>query len=158
MFSNIMINLQTRELIIKWTQKNKTQQEIANLSGCNQSAVSRLIAKYKKTGSIKNVARYGRPTLLNKNTLVKIKKEFKKQAREANKNFCSIDVKQFSQIIEKRTNKKYSTRHIQRILHRLDFSRITPRPQHIKNNPEKVKEFKEEFKKNLKNNTWVMNL
>lgn len=153
-----MINLQTRELIIKWTKEDKTQQEIANLSGCNQSAVSRLIAKYKKTGSIKNIARSGRPTPLNKNTLIKLKKEFKKQAKAANKNFCSIDVKQFSQIIENETDKKYSTRHVERILHKLDFSRITPRPQHIKNNPQKVKEFREEFKKNLKNNTWIMKL
>ena len=61
-----MINLQTRELILKWTKENKTQQEIANLSGCNQSAVSRLLTKYKKTGSVKNIIRSGRPTPLNK--------------------------------------------------------------------------------------------
>ena len=66
-----MINLQTRELILKWTKENKTQQEIANLSGCNQSAVSRLLEKYRKTGSIKNIARSGRPTPLNKKTLTK---------------------------------------------------------------------------------------
>ena len=61
-----------------------------------------------------------------------IKKEFKKKAIAANKNYCSIDVKQFSQIIEKETDKKYSTRHVERVLHKLDFSLITPRPQHIK--------------------------
>ena len=153
-----MINLQTRELILKWTKENKTQQEIANLSGCNQSAVSRLLEKYRKTGSIKNRLRSGRPTPLNKKTLTKLKKEFKKKAIAANKNYCSIDVKQFSQIIEKETDKKYSTRHVERVLHKLDFSRITPRPQHIKNNPKKVKEFREDFKKNLKNNTWIMKL
>ena len=153
-----MINLQTRELILKWTQENKTQQEIANLSGCNQSAVSRLLKKYKKTGSIKNIARSGRPTPLNKKTLTKLKKEFKKRAIATNKNYCSIDVKQFSQIIEKETDKKYSTRHVERILHKLDFSLITPRPKHIRNNPKKVKEFREDFKKNLKNNTWIMKL
>lgn len=153
-----MINLQTRELILKWTQENKTQQEIANLSGCNQSAVSRFLTKYKMTGSIENRLRSGRPTPLNKKTLTKLKKEFEKKAIAANKNFCSIDVKQFSQIIEEKTNKKYSTRHVERVLHKLDFSRITPRPQHIKNNPKNVKEFREEFKKNLKNNIWIMKL
>jgi len=147
-----MINLQTRELVLKWTKKGKTQQQIADLVGCNQSAISRLIVKYNKTGNVKNLPRSGRPTPLTKNTLAKLKIEFKKKARAANKNFCSIDVKQFSQIIEKEANRKYSPRHVERILHRLDFSRITPRPQHIKNDPKKVNEFREEFKKNLKQN------
>lgn len=153
-----MINLQTRELVLKWTKEGKTQQQIAGLVGCNQSAISRLIVKYNKTGNIKNLPRSGRPTPLTKNALAKLKTEFKKKARAANKNFCSIDVKQFSQMIEKEANKKYSTRHIERILHRLDFSRIIPRSQHIKNDPKKVAEFRQEFKKNLKQSIWVMKL
>src|SRR3990167_2739195 len=122
-----MINLQTRELVLKWTKKGKTQQQIADLVGCNQSAISRLIVKYNKTGNVKNLPRSGRPTPLTKNTLAKLKTEFKKKAREANKN--------------------YSTRHVERILHRLNFSRITPRSQHIKNDQAKVNEFRMEFKK-----------
>jgi len=153
-----MINLQTRELVLKWTNEGKKQQQIAGLVGCNQSAISRLIVKYKKTGSVKNLQRSGRPTLLTKKTLAKLKKSFESEARAANKRFCSIDVKQFSQIIEKETSKKYSARHVERILHRLDFSRITPRPQHIKNDPKKVTEFRDAFKKNLKRNMWVMKL
>jgi len=153
-----MINLQTRELVLKWKREGKAQQQIADLIGCNQSAVSRLIVKYKKTGSVKNLPRSGRPTPLTKKTLAKLKAEFKKEARAANKNFCSIDVKQFSQMVEDKTKKKYSIRHVERILHKLDFSRITPRPQHIKNDPKKVKKFREEFKKNSKRSMWVMNL
>jgi len=93
-----MINLQTRELVLKWANEGKTQQQIAELVGCNQSAISRLIVKYNKTGSIKNRPRSGRPTPLTKKTLTKLKTEFRKQARAANKNFCSVDVKQFSKI------------------------------------------------------------
>jgi len=153
-----MINLQTRELVLKWKKEGKTQQNIAELVGCNQSAISRLIAKHEVTGSIKNLPRTGRPTPLTKYTLKKLKKDFKKQARAANKNFCSIDTKQFSQLIEKETKRKYTTRHIERILHKLDFSLITPRSQHIKNNPKKIKEFREEFKKKENPNTWIMKL
>jgi len=153
-----MINLQTRELVLKWKKEGKTQQQIAALVGCNQSAISRLIAKHKKTGSIKNMPRSGRPTPLTKKTLAKLKAEFRKEAIAANKNFCSIDVKQFSQIIENKTHKEYSTRHVERILHKLDFSRITPRPQHIKNDPKKVNAFREEFKKNFKQHIWTMKL
>lgn len=151
-----MINLQTRELILKWNKENKTQQEMADLAGCNQSAISRLIAKYNKTGNIKNLQRSGRPTPLTKKTLSNLKAEFKKEAKAANKNFCSVDVKQFSKIIEGETNRKYSTRHVERILHKLDFSRITPRPQHIRNDPKKVEAFRTDFKKNSKESIWVM--
>ena len=153
-----MINLQTRELIIKWDKAGKTQQQIADLAGCNQSAISRLIVKYNKTGSIKNLPRMGRPTPLTKNTLAKLKAQFRKEARAANKDFCSINTKQFSQKIEEKTNRKYSQRHVERILHKLEFSKITPRSKHIKNNPKKVQEFRAEFKKNSKQSIWVMKL
>jgi transposase len=153
-----MINLQTRELILKWKKEGKTQQHIAELAGCNQSAVSRLIAKHKKTGSIKNRPRSGRPTPLTKKTLAKLKQELTKKVKEANKHYCSIETKQFSKLIEKTAKKKYSTRHVQRILHKLNFSRITPRAKHIKNDPAKVKTFKREFKKNSMRSIWVLRL
>lgn len=153
-----MINLPSRELVLKWNKEGKTQQQIADLIGCNQSAVSRLIAKHKKTGGIKNLPRSGRPTPLTKKTLAKLKLEFEREAKAANKNFCSIDVKQFSQIIEKEVSKKYTPRHVERILHKLNFSRITPRPQHIKNDPKKVAEFRRDFKKNEKQSIWIMKL
>jgi transposase len=153
-----MINLQTRELVLKWKKEGKTQQQIADLIGCNQSAVSRLIVKYKKTGDVKNIPRSGRPTPLTKDMLKKLKTTFRKEARTANKKFCSINTKQFSQMIEKDTGKKYSSRHVERILHKLEFSRITPRSQHIKNDPKKVEEFRQEFKKNEKQSIWIMRL
>ncbi len=153
-----MINLQTRELVLKWKKEGKTQQHIAELAGCNQSAVSRLIAKYKKTGSIKNRPRSGRPTPLTKKTLAKLKQELTKKVKEANKHYCSIETKQFSELIEKASKKKYSPRHVQRILHKLNFSRITPRAKHIKNDPAKVKAFKREFKKNSMRSIWVLRL
>jgi transposase len=153
-----MINLQTRELVLRWLHQGKTQQEIAGLAGCNQSAISRLIAKYKRTGSLKNRFRSGRPTPLTKETLAKLKEDFTNKTRAANKNFCSINTKKFSELIQKTTGKNYTVRHVERILHKLDFSRITPRSQHIKNDPAKVAAFRDEFKKNFKQNTWVMRL
>jgi len=153
-----MINLQTRELVLKWANQGKTQQVIANLAGCNQSAISRLILKHKKTGSIKNRFRSGRPTPLTTKTLAKLKADFTNKARAANRKFCSIDTKKFSGIIEQTTGRKYTPRHVERILHKLDFSRITPRSQHVKNDPAKIAAFRNEFKKNLKTNTWVLSL
>ena len=153
-----MINLQTRELVLKWEKEGKKQQQIAALVGCNQSSISRLIEKYEKTGSIQNRHRNGRPTPLTKKTLSKLKAELTKRVREANQRYCSIDTKQFSALIEKTTKRKYSPRHVQRLLHRLDFSRIIPRAKHVKNDPAKVKLFREGFKKNSMRSMWVMRL
>jgi len=153
-----MLNLQTRELVLKWANQGKSQQEIAALAGCHQSAVSRLLVKYKRTGSLKNGFRCGRPTPLTEETLAKLKEDFTERARAANKNFCSINTKKFSDLIEQTTHRKYSPRHVERILHKLDFSRITPRSQHIKNDPAKVAAFRHEFKKNSNRSMWVMNL
>lgn len=153
-----MINLETIELVLKWAKQKKSQQEIADLAGCHQSAISRLIAKYKETGSVKNIFRSGRPTPLTRKTLKLLKKDFANKAHTANKNFCSINTKEFSKIIQKKIGKTYTTRHVERILHKLDFSRITPRSQHIKNDPVKVAAFREEFKKNFKQSTWIMKL
>ena len=153
-----MLNLTQRELIVKLSRQRKTQQEIATIIGCSQPTVNLWLYRDKKGLSLKTLPRSGRPTPLTKKTLAALKKEFAIKAREANKNFCSIKPKQFSDLIHEKTKKDYSPRHVRRILHKLDFSRITPRSQHIKNDPEKVAAFREEFKKNSKQNTWIMNL
>lgn len=153
-----MINLQTRELVLKWKKEGKKQQQIADLIGCNQSAVSRLLAKVKKTGTVKNLPRSGRPTPLTKKALAKLKVELTEKVKKANEHYCSIDTKQFSELIEGNVKKKYTPRHVRRLLHKLDFSRITPRAKHIKNDPEKVRLFREDFKKNEKHSIWVLKL
>ena len=95
---------------------------------------------------------------MTKKTLLKLKKEFTQKVKEANKDFCSINTKEFSELLTAKTKKTYSQRHVTRILHKLNFSRITPRAQHIKNEPAKVEKFRQDFKKNLKKNIWVMKL
>ena len=153
-----MLNTTQRELIVKLSKQRKKQQEIANIIGCSQPTVNLWLRREKRGLSLKTLPRSGRPTPLTKDTLTLLKKEFATKAREANKKFCSINTKQFSELINEKTNKSYSPRHLRRILHRIDFSRITPRSQHIKNDPVKVAAFREEFKKNFKQNTWIMNL
>lgn len=153
-----MINSTQRELIVKLSKQRKNQQEIADIIGCSQPTVNLWLQRAKRGLSLKTLPRSGRPTPLTKNTIAELKKEFAKKARDANKNFCSINSKQFSQMINAKTNKNYSPRHLRRILHKLDFSRITPRSQHVKNDPKKVAEFREEFKKNSKQHIWIMKL
>lgn len=150
-----MIDLQTRKLVLKWNNEGKNQQQIANLIGCNQSAVSRLIAKYNKTGEVKNLPRSGRPTRLKQVMLAKLKHKITEVIKKANKNFCAISTKQVAEVIEKEVGKVYSHRHVERLLHKMNFSLITPRPKHVRHDQKKVDTFREEFKKNFRRSMWT---
>lgn len=151
-----MLSIEQRRVIIQLDKKGKTQQEIAELMDCNQSSVSRLLDKYRRKGNVKNLPRSGRPTKLTKRNLVKIRKKLLTNVKKANDKYCSVSTKQVKDFIHKEIGEVYSLRHIERIMHRLGFSLITPRPQHLRHDAEKVDAFRKEFKKNLNRNMWVM--
>lgn len=151
-----MLSIEQRRVIIQLDKKGKTQQEIAELMDCNQSSVSRFLKKYKISGQIKDLPRSGRPTKLTKKNLTKIKDKILTNIRTANDNFCSVSTKEVKELISKEIGEIYSLRHIERVMHRLGFSLITPRPQHLKHDQKKVDKFRNEFKKNLNRSMWAM--
>jgi transposase len=152
-----MISIKERELIIQWDKDKKNQQEIADLLNCHQSSVSRFLRKYKQAGIIKNLPRCGRPTKLTKKALNQLKDKILTNIKSANDKYCSVSTKQVKELIESEIDEDYSMRHIERIMHKLGFSLITPRPQHLRHDQEKVDKFRDKFKKNLKRSMWVMN-
>ena len=151
-----MLTKKERKLILQWNQKGKTQQEIAELLECHQSSVSRLIEKHKRKGLIANLPRSGRPTKLKKAVLEKLKKKVGGMIREANKGFCAVSTKQVAEVIEQEVGKLYSCRHVERLLHKMEFSLVTPRPQHLRHDQKKVDTFREEFKKKFRKSMWTM--
>ena len=151
-----MLNKQQRELIIKLKHDGKKQQQIAQLMGCSQAAVSKWISGYESGRTLETLPRSGRPTKLNASSLKKLRNKLLNGVRSANKKFCSLSTKQLGSIIKKEIGRQYSIRHVERIMHKLGFSLIKPRPKHTKQDPKKVAEFKEEFKKNSKRNTWIL--
>jgi transposase len=151
-----MLNKQQRELIIKLKKDGNKQQQIAQLIGCSQAAVSKWISKYVSGRTLETLPRSGRPTKLNKVKLRKLRSKLLSEVKKVNKKYCSLNTKQLSGIIKKEVGREYSLRHVERIMHRLGFSLIKPRQKHIKQDPEKVEDFREEFKKNLNRNTWVL--
>ena len=64
---------------------------------------------------------------------------------------------QVKAFIHKEIGEIYSLRHVERIMHKLGFSLITPRPQHIRHDQKKVDTFRKEFKKNSNRSMWAMN-
>lgn len=151
-----MLNKQQREIIIKLKQDGKKQQQIAQLIGCSQAAVSKWLFKYKFGRTLETLPRSGRPTKLTKSKLENVKAKLMLEIKKVNEKYCSLNTKQLGDIIKKEVGIEYSMRHVERIMHKLGFSLITPRTRHIKHDQKKVDEFKDMFKKNFKRSTWVL--
>jgi predicted transcriptional regulator len=60
-----MLTKQQRELIIR-LKEDKNQQQIANLLGCSQAAVSKWISRHNSGRTLETLPRSGRPTKLTK--------------------------------------------------------------------------------------------
>ena len=153
-----MVTKKERELIVRWHNEGKRQQQIAALLGCNQGTVSRWIRWSKTRGHVNNLKRSGRPTKLTRQALDSLRVRITDEVMAANKKFCSLNTKQLAKIIRAEIGEQYSMRHVERVMHKIGFSRVTPRSQHLKNDPAKVAAFREEFKKNFNRNTWIMSL
>lgn len=151
-----MLTKQQREMIIRLSNDGKKQEYIAHIIGCSQPTVSKWITKFESGRTLETLPRSGRPTKLTKETLQKLRKRLIAEVKEANKKFCSLSTKQLACIIKKEVGREYSIRHVERLMHKVGFSLITPRSQHIKHDQAKVDNFRDEFKKNLRRNTWVL--
>ena len=152
-----MISKKERELIAKLHQKGKNQQEIADLIGCSQPTVHKWITRFKRGKTLDTLPRSGRPTKLTKKNLSLLKDNILAKIKVANNEYCSVSTKQVANIIRQEIGETYSLRHVERIMHMLGFSLITPRPQHLRHDQEKVDNFRDEFKKKFNRSMWIMN-
>jgi len=151
-----MLHKTQRELIIKLSKQKKKQQEIAQIIGCSQCAVSKWIQKSKNRKSLENLPKSGRPTKLNPDNLTRLKQIFQTTIKNKNDAFGSVTTKELREMIQKEIGELYSIRHIERLMHKLNFSLITPRTMHIKHDQKAVDAFRDEFKKKLSRNIWIM--
>jgi len=152
-----MIPITQRKMIVRLHAEGKTQQFIAGIIGCSQQMVSRWLKRYREGKTLANKPRSGRPTKLTKKNLSLLKKKIYSSVKSANADYCAVSTKQVAKLVEREIGEVYSMRHIERIMHKLGFSLITPRPQHIRHDQEKVDAFRDEFKKNFSRSMWVMN-
>lgn len=150
-----MITLQEREFIVRLHEQGKNQQEIADVIGCSQPTVHKWVARFKRGKPLDTLPRSGRPTKLTKKTLGRLRGKILTAIENANEEFCSVSTKEIGKLIRQEVGELYSLRHVERIMHRLGFSLITPRPQHIRHDQQKVDQFRDEFKKNSKRRTWA---
>ena len=151
-----MLTKQQRELIVKLEKDGKNQQQIAQLIGCSQAAVSKWISRHESGRTLETLPRSGRPTKLTTQNLKKLRSKLLDEVKSANKKYCSLNTKQLGVIIKREIDTDYSLRHVERIMHKLGFSLITPRPKHLRHDQSKVDKFRDDFKKNFKRNTWIL--
>ena len=143
-----------RELVIKLSKDKKTCREIASILGISKSKASFWVNRYEKEKSLADKPRSGRPTPLTKEKLNSIASTIKSKVLEPNR--TGISSKEVLQLIEHKTERKYTLRHAQRLLHKMSFSLITPRVSHIRKDEKAQNKFREEFKKNFDRNMWVI--
>lgn len=152
-----MLNMKEREFIVKLHENGKNQEEISRLIGCSQPTVHRWIKHSLSGRTLQTLPRSGRPTKLTTKKISQLKRKIMMKIKHANDEFCSVSTKEIRKIIHQEIGELYSLRHVERIMHKLGFSLITPRPQHVRHDQEKVDRFRDEFKKKFKRHMWVMN-
>jgi transposase len=144
-----------RELIIKLRNEGKTCVEVGEILNVSKSAVSYWTRRYNETGSLDDKPRPGRPTPLTEEKLQHMKEKITaamlKQTGRA-----GLSSKEILLFVKKETGKTYTPRHIERLLHKMGFSLITPRVNHIKKDEKAQKKFRETFKKNSTKNMWTI--
>lgn len=152
-----MLTIRERELIVKLNQEGKKQEYIADLIGCSQPTVHRWIKHGDNGRTLKTMPRSGRPTKLTKKNLSLLKKKISSLIKSTNADYGAVSTKQVAQLVEQEIGRVYSMRHIERIMHKMGFSLITPRPEHLRHDQEKVDKFRDEFKKKFNRSMWIMN-
>ncbi|MGM5487812.1 MAG: winged helix-turn-helix domain-containing protein [Nanobdellota archaeon] len=151
-----MLSIQERKLIVRLHNKGKNQQTIADLIGCSQPTVNLWIHRSKKKNGLKTLQRSGRPTVLSQSKLNQLKTDLKHKIEQKNAQFGSVTTKEIREFIHQEVGELYSIRHVERIMHKMGFSLITPRTMHTRHDQDAVDKFREEFKKKSTQSIWIM--
>ena len=144
-----------RELIVKLRKEDKTCIEVAEILGISKSKVSYWTCRYNETGCLEDKPRKGRPTLLTEEKLQEMKLKIKETVLEQSDR-AGLSSKEILIFIKKETGRTYTIRHIERLLHKMGFSLITPRVNHIQKDVKSQEKFRKEFKKNYKTSIWTI--
>jgi len=144
-----------RELIIKLRKEGKTCIEVGKILDISKSAVSYWSRRYDETGCLEDRPRPGRPTPLTDEKLQYLKEKITNVILKQNDR-AGLSSKEVLLFVKKETGKTYTPRHIERLLHKMGFSLITPRIHHIRKDKKTQEQFREDFKKNYNKNMWTI--
>ena len=117
--------IKERILMLIHSYEGKSSREVGKILQCDQKLVLYWKNRYEKKGleGLKTKPRSGKPPLLSLRQGNKIKKKIAED-NPAN----PWTTKKVCDLIKKETGIQYTQRHVQRILHKWDFSLLVPRP------------------------------
>ena len=114
-----------RILMLVHFYEGKSSREVGKIIQCDQKLISYWKKRYEENRfeGLKTKPRSGKPTLLSRRQEAKIKNKIAKD-NPAN----PWTTKKACDLIKKETGIQYSSRHVQRILHKWNFNLLVPRP------------------------------
>ena len=117
--------IKERILMLIHSYEGTSSREVGKILQCDQKLVLYWKNRYEKKGleGLKTKPRSGKPPLLSLRQKNKIKKKIAED-NPAN----PWTTKKVCDLIKKETGIQYTQRHVQRILHKWDFSLLVPRP------------------------------
>ena len=148
--------IEIRKTIIKLHEKGKKQTEISELLDIPQTTISFWIKRYKKTNSLNNRTRSGKPSKLTKEQFEQINYALHDfpPSRYGGESM-GWTTKMLIQFIKDKFDIVYTMRYAEKIMHRCGINLITPRSEHSKASYAARTVFRMDFKKNSKKNIWI---
>ena len=148
--------IEIRKTIIKLHEKGKKQTEISELLDIPQTTISFWIKRYRKTNSLNNRVRSGKPSKLTREQFEQINHALHDfpPSRYGGESM-GWTTKMLIQYIKDKFGITFGMRYSEKIMHKYGISLITPRSQHTKASYAARVIYREEFKKNSKKNIWI---
>lgn len=135
-----------RLLIILKAFKLKSSYKIAELADTSHTKVQRWINRFNKYGfkGLKDKQRTGKPPKLTKEQTKTLEEELNRP-KEFSVGWRTLEV---LDKIKKMFGITYTIQHVRRLLYSLGYSKVKPRPEHIRKDPIKAKTIVRKLKKN----------
>ena len=144
-----------KDIIRLHFEKKKSIREIADLLNIGKSTVSYWTIRHKNNENLKDKIGRGRKSKLTESQFIELDKILSKKPKNKRYNGTSFGftTKMIQNEIKNRFGIEFTNRHIQRICHKLEMSKIKPRDKHENGSDLARVAFKEHYSK--KNFLWV---
>ncbi|MDE2507710.1 MAG: IS630 family transposase [Planctomycetota bacterium] len=123
--------------------EGRTAVAIADALGCSRRAVQNWIRRYNDDGAdaCADRPRPGRPAFLSDDRIDQFRARIDAGARLEDR-VAALRAKDIRDLLEREFGVIYTIKGVYRLLHRLGYSCLEPRPRHIKSDPARQEEFK----------------
>ena len=124
-------------------REGKTAPQVAGALGAARRAVQEWVARYNRAGidGLTEGAHTGKPLKLAKDRHEQLKARLDAGALPADR-VCTLRAVDVKQILEREFNVVYSLKGVYKLLHRLGYSSLAPRPRHKLAGPAAQEAFK----------------